>query len=60
MAILSEVNEFYSKLYSSENCIPELFVDNLLNNTLSQEASDSCEGLLTLDECLHAGVILVG
>lgn len=47
---------FYSDLFSSRPT-DELTQDKLLNSievTLAATAADSCEGLLTFDECLSA------
>ena len=52
--ILEEEERFFKEIYQSKNVCPEFanlehFSDGL--NTLKQEEVDTCEGLLTLEEC---------
>ena len=52
--ILEEEERFFKEIYQSKNVSPESanlkhFSDGL--NTLKQEEADTCEGLLTLEEC---------
>ena len=52
--ILEKEERFFREIYPSKNVCPEsvnleLFFDGL--NTLKQEEADTCEGLLTLEEC---------
>ena len=57
--VLEEQRRFYSKLYSSQNpCVNDprfnlLFTGNMIK-TLDNEQKESCEGLLTVEECKEA------
>ena len=55
--ILEEEERFFKEIYQSKNICPESanlehFFDGL--NTLKQEEADTCEGLLTLEECTNS------
>ena len=54
--ILEEEERFFKEIYQSKNVCPESanlehFFDGL--NTLKQEEADTCERLLTLEECTN-------
>ena len=57
--ILEEQRRFYSKLYSSQNPrvndprFNSLFTGDMIK-TLDDEQKESCEGLLTVEECKEA------
>ena len=55
--LLEAETEFYESLYTSRskhNNIQQYLEDTLLENTLSQEEADVCEGPITLTECTNA------
>ena len=52
--VLEQDERFFREIYQTKNVCPESahlepFFDGL--NTLKQEEADTCEGLLTLEEC---------
>lgn len=54
-SILQVLNQFYSDLYTSEGCDPNLCLGNINNHLkLSDEQAQICDGYLTNDECKTA------
>ena len=55
--VLTQIHDFYSKLYEKECMISSEFKDYLANlnfNVLSEDEANVCEGKLTENECWHA------
>ena len=54
-SILHELKMFYKALYTSENTNPDHYFDGFApEKRLSEEVSQQCDGLLTIEECLIA------
>ena len=54
-SILHELKMFYKALYTSENTNPDHYFDGFApEKRLSEEVSQECDGLLTIEECLIA------
>jgi len=57
--ILTKEKNFYESLYKTKNVNPEKFNGSIFFNpenisTLTEENKTSCEGSITIDECLEA------
>ena len=54
--ILEEIKQFYTHLYTSkQKTDPTIFLNNIdIENKLTEESKQKCEGYITLDECEYA------